>query len=309
MDKNTKKKHEEMLYTSVLIRTLTDECGSGTVVYSKPVKKGSEEYETYILTNYHVIEEAIEVKKEWSTTFQRDIKKEKRATIIVEFFKYKNLSRNIGRISLEADVVAYDKDQDFALIKLRSTESIKYIAKIHSKNVKDICIYDPVYACGCSLGHSPFPTKGEITSMDDEIERQKYWMSSAMIIDGSSGGSIFLIVTNEKGEEESYEFIGIPSMLETLSKSDNKKEKDKKEENKNEDNITHMCYLIPINRIYDWLEEICFQFIFDLKFTSEQCLKMREKKRKKIEEGNNQEEEEEKQLPEKEEEEEKQKDS
>jgi len=302
MNKFTKKKHEEMLYTLSLIKT-TEDCGSGAVIYSKPIKKDSEDYETYVLTNYHVIEKAIEVKKEWNTVFQKDIKKEKRATITVEFFKYQNFSRNVGRIAIDADIVAYDRDQDVALLKLRSNEQIKYVVKMHSKNVKDINIYDKVYACGCSLGHPPVPTKGEITSMDDEIEKQKYWMSSSPIIDGNSGGGIFLVI-NDK-EEESYELVGISTLVETI---DTKKGE--------EEDVAHMCYLIPIDRICDWLEEICYQFIFDSKFTSEQCSKMRKKKRKKIEEENNQaledkeeETEKEKEVEKEEKKEEKQKDS
>lgn len=260
MNKLTKKKHEEILYASVLVHT-NKAGGSGTVIYSKPIKKESEEYETYILTNFHVIEDAIKIGREWDPLLQKDIKKEKRATVTVEFYKYQNMSRNIGRTAIEADIEAYDKDRDIALVKLRSNESVKDIAKLHSKNVKDIHIFDPVYVCGCSLGHSPVPTRGQITSMDDEIEREKYWMSNAQTIYGNSGGGVFLVVNKDKKGEESYEFIGIPSRISVIGFGDS---------------ITHMGYFIPIDKIYDWLEEEIFQFIFDLKFTSEKCAKIRD---------------------------------
>lgn len=256
-----KKKHEEILYASVLVRT-KKAGGSGTVLYSKPTEKGSEEYETYILTNFHVIEDAINVKKEWDPLLAKDVKKETRATVTVEFYKYQNTSRNIGRTAIEADVVAYDADRDIALVKLRSNEIIKYIVKLHSKNVKDIRIFDPVYICGCSLGHSPVPTRGEITSMDDEIDREKYWMSNAQIIYGNSGGSVYLVKTDKNSEY--YEFIGIPSRISVVGFGDS---------------ITHMGYFIPIDSIYKWLTEEIFQFIFDSKFTSKKCEKIRERKK------------------------------
>lgn len=256
-----KKKHEEILYTSVLVRT-GKSGGSGTVIYSKPVEKGSEEYETYILTNFHVIEDAINVKKEWDPLLAKDVKKETRATVTVEFYKYQNTSRNIGRTAIEADIMAYDADRDIALVKLRSNEPIKYVAKLHPKNIKDIRIFDPVYACGCSLGHSPVSTLGQITSMDDEIDREKYWMSSAQTIYGNSGGGVYLVKTDKNSE--CYEFIGIPSRISVIGFGDS---------------ITHMGYFIPIDSIYKWLIEEVFQFVFDSKFTSEECKKMRERKK------------------------------
>lgn len=256
-----KKKHEEILYASVLVRT-GKAGGSGTVIYSKPVEKGSEEYETYILTNFHVIEDAINVKKDWDPLLSKDVKKETRATVTVEFYKYQNTSRNIGRTAIEADIMAYDADRDIALVKLRSNELIKYVVKLHSKNVKDIRIFDSVYACGCSLGHSPVPTRGEITSMDDEIEREKYWMSSSCTIYGNSGGGMYLVKTDKNSEH--YEFIGIPSRISVIGFGDS---------------ITHMGYFIPIDGIYKWFIEEIFQFIFDPKFTSKKCEKMRERKK------------------------------
>jgi len=267
-NKHIEIKHKEILYPSVLVKT-SKAGGSGTVVYSKPISKGSEEYETYVLTNWHVVEAAIAVKREWDPLLSKDVKKETRATVTVEFYRYKNLSCNIGRTAVEADIVAYDKDQDIALVKLRSAEPVKYVARLHPKDVKNIHIFDTVYICGCSLGHSPIPTNGEITSMDDEIDNYKYWMSNGQIIYGNSGGGVYLVKTiivdaQKEKEEEFFEFIGIPSRIEVIGWGDS---------------ITHMGYFIPIGRIYDWLEEEMFQFIFDSKFTSTQCEKMRDKRK------------------------------
>ena len=44
--------------------------------------------------------------------------------------------------------------------------------------------------------------------------------------------------------------------------------------------ITHMGYFIPLHRIYEWLDDNCYQFLYDDVFTSEQCEIMREEKTK-----------------------------
>lgn len=265
MNNNIKKKHDEILYVSALVKT--DKAGgSGTVVYSKPTKKGSEEYETYILTNWHVIEDAISVKKEWDPLLSKRIDKERRKTVNAEFYRYQNMSRNVGRTAIEADIMTYNRDRDIALVKLRSNEQVKNVAKLYLGDVKDVHIFDPVYVCGCSLGHSPIPTRGEITSQDDEIENHPYWMSNGQIIYGNSGGGVFLIKQDEVKGEEEYLFIGIPSRISVVGWGDS---------------ITHMGYFIPIHSIYEWLEKECYQFIYDLKFTSEKCEKMRKKKKEK----------------------------
>ena len=44
------------------------------------------------------------------------------------------------------------------------------------------------------------------------------------------------------------------------------------------DAITHMGYFIPIDRVYNLLEENDYQFIYDDKISIEDCKKARKKK-------------------------------
>ena len=56
--------HTEMLYPTVLVR-LDRGSGSGTVIYSELNEE--QEYESYVLTNYHVIQNSVKITKVWSS--------------------------------------------------------------------------------------------------------------------------------------------------------------------------------------------------------------------------------------------------
>jgi len=257
MDQKIKKCHDEVLYPTVLVRT-RKASGSGTVLYSKLKDQSKSEYETYILTNHHVIDDCIKVSKEWDPMLGAEIKKETRSTVNVEFYRYKHYSRCIGRFSVEADIVTYDKDQDVALLKLRSVEKVPAVAQLYSDDIENIHVFDKVVACGCQLAHPPIHTRGEIMFMDDEIDNYNYWLSNAQIIFGSSGGGIYL---DKNGK---HEFIGIPSRIAMSGWSDA---------------ITHMGYFVPVDRIFTWLKDEYYHFIYDSKVDPAKCEKLRNRKK------------------------------
>ena len=246
--------HIEILYPTVRVRS-KKAGGSGTVLWSEEV---DDEFITYVLTNHHVIEDLITVAKEYDPLVGRDLPRETRGTATVEFFKYKYGSRAIGTYSVEADIVTYGKREDLALLKLRNVEKADYIAKLPPKGKeKEIKIFDKVYAVGASLGHPPIATQGTIVYMDDEIDDEEYWMSTAQTIFGNSGGAVFL--------SDTHEFIGVPSRISVsaigwaLSA------------------ITHMGYFIPFWRVYKWLEEEYYHFIYDSSVDYGQCEKDRKR--------------------------------
>jgi len=263
IEHDVKNLHQQVLYPTVRVRT--DKAGgSGTVIYSKKNAKG--EVETYVLTNHHVIEDAIEIKKTWNAILGKDIKKDIRATVSVEFFKYNNFSHCVGSFGVEADIVAYIEEEDMALLKLRDVETEQpHVAKIYDvKEVNNIHVFDDVVVCGAAMGHAPIPTTGCITCMDDEIENYKYWMSNAQTMFGNSGGAIYR-TGKEKENDGLYEFIGIPSRVAvTISGF-------------SINPITHMGYFIPINRIYRFLQVNYYNFIYDEHKTPEECHEKREK--------------------------------
>jgi len=256
-------KHEQMFYPTVRVRT-KKAGGSGTVVYSK---KHKDEVYTYVITNHHVISDSVHIEKKWDPVLKRKVDKEILDTVFVEFFRYNNYSHTIGSFAVEADIVAYSEvngGQDWALLRVRDKENpADWIANLFPlKDMDDIHIFDDVYAVGASLGHPPVASVGMITYMDDEIEHFKYWMSSAPTIFGNSGGAVY----RWSGINKQYEYVGIPSRISIQPMGFSA------------DAITHMGYFIPIDRIYNLLEDNDYQFIYDDNISIEDCKKSRKAK-------------------------------
>ena len=260
--KEIKQKHIEMFYPTVRVRTQKSG-GSGTVVYSKKNKVDGQVY-TYVITNQHVVSDNIKVVKKWNPVLKRKVDTEILDTVSVEYFRYNNYSNCIGSFAVEADIVAYSEvegGQDWALLRVRDTENTcDYVANLFPMDdIQDVHIFDPVFAVGASLGHPPIASEGIITYMDDEIDHYKYWMSSAQTIYGNSGGACYRYSSKRK----QYDWIGVPSRI-SVSPS-----------GFSSDAITHMGYFIPIERIYNLLDENNYNFIYDDNYTIEDCAKLR----------------------------------
>jgi len=258
------KKHEEMFYPTVRVRT-NKAGGSGTVIYSK---KHGKEVHTYVVTNHHVISDCIHITKKWNPVLKRKVDMEVLDTVQVEYFRYNNYSHCIGSFAVEADIVAYSEvegGQDWALLRVRDKERLcDWVANLFPLNDLDnIHIFDDVHAVGASLGHPPIASEGIITFMDDEIEHYKYWMSSAQTIYGNSGGACYRYSPGRK----KYEWIGVPSRISVQPSGFSS------------DAITHMGYFIPIDRIYELLDENNYNFIYDKDVSLEDCEKERNAKK------------------------------
>ncbi|MBC8436982.1 hypothetical protein H8D85_01515 [bacterium] len=100
-----KKKHIEMMYPTVRVRT-SKSGGSGTVVYSQ---KHEDEWHTYVVTNHHVIADNVQVRKKWDPVKKKKMDTEILDTVQVEFFKYNNYSHCVSSENVEADIVAYSE--------------------------------------------------------------------------------------------------------------------------------------------------------------------------------------------------------
>jgi len=256
-------KHEQMLYPTIRMRT-REAGGSGTVIFSSPNAKG--EVETYVLGCHHVVESAISVKEDWDSLAGRNVRKERLSTVTIEPFRYNNYSHCVGgAASLEGDIVAYNSRFDLALIKLRDKENtFTHVASMIPKDSLDeIHVFDQVWCAGAALGHPPLVTTGELMCLDDEIEDLKYMLSNAMSIFGNSGGAIF----RYSEERNRYEYIGIPARITTMPKGFFGFE-----------TVSWMGYGIPPERLYQFLEGNCYQFIYDDSKTIEECQEERNKK-------------------------------
>lgn len=253
--------HNEVLYPTVRVMSL-DLGGSGTVVYSK--KNSRSKVDTYIMTNFHVVENAITIEEKWIASIGKKMDKEFKKTVRVETFKYNNFSRCIGSNSIEADIVAYDQDEDMALLKTRDVENVipNVVHIFPIVSIDEICIFDKVYNVGATLGHPPIPSLGEITFMDDEIDNYNFWLVSAAMYFGDSGGATMRFDTSRCR----WEYIGIPSQGEYSPDGIN--------------TVPNFGYMIPIDRIYRFWDENCYQFIYDPNADIDKCYEAREKNKK-----------------------------
>lgn len=254
------KQHAEILWPTVRIHT-EKAWGSGTIVYSEVNAKG--EFVSYVLTCHHVIADNIKIEKKFDHRVGYDIKKEIRIPVEIEFFYYEKMSRCMGIAgSCKADIVAYDEDGDIALLEFKKTSKTQPVATLFPKNREDeVHVFDEVWACGAALAHEPIATKGIINFMNEILENGvEYWMSSAQIIFGNSGGSLF----RYSEERDKYEFLGMPARI-SISMS-----------GFSADPITHMGFFVPITRIYEFLDNHFFQYIYDKNETFETCKKKME---------------------------------
>jgi len=258
-----RKEHEDMIYPTVRVRT-TKAGGSGLIVYSKPTPNNPKKYETYIMTCQHVIDEAIKKVKKKHPFANRTIEVEVRELVQVEVFEYEEMSTIVGASAYTAEIMAWDKQYDLALLKLNTTKKFDYVAKLYPKGKSDdIKLLMKLCSCGCSLGHEPILNKGQLNGKHDIIENEEYWLSTANTIFGNSGGSDFL--------DETHEYIGITARISGYQLGFSV------------DIITWMGFVIPIDTIYKFWDKQLFMFIYDEAFTSEQCAKLREEKREEEE--------------------------
>ena len=257
-------KHAQLLYPMVRVRT-EKAGGSGTIIYSKEIPDKKGRFETYLLSNFHVVEEAVKQEKQWNPLLQRDVKKDMLAEVSVEQFDFEYVSWEPTTRGYKADVMIYDKNMDIALLKIKSIKPFPYVAKMFPKEEERerLRMFTPVYAIGCGLGHPTFQTRGQLAGFNDIIDNYPYWLSTAPTIFGNSGGAVFLA--------ETAEYIGIPSRLPVIMLGFGANA------------ITHMSYFIPIISIYKFLSSNLFQFIYDPAYTSVQCDKLRKEKREQDE--------------------------
>lgn len=264
-DEKIKEIHKHVLYP--VVRVLTERAaGTGIVIYSAPtpetkdlLDKDDIEYESYVVTCWHVISDAIKFVKKWSSIAKKDITVEANEIVRVEVFKYEKLSRCVGGTTLDAEIVAYDKPYDVALLRVRCSEKIDYVAKLYPKGKgDDIKQGAPMISCGCSMAHEPFFTFGNLSSKHDQIEAKEYWMTSANLIFGNSGGPVFL--------DNTFEYIGNTARVASVQLGFGV------------DIITWMGFFIPIDSVYAFLDENFFQFIYDKTTDSQKCEKLRKAK-------------------------------
>jgi len=138
--------------------------GTGVTIWST---KHENTIYSYIITNRHVVTDS--------------------EVVLVEQFKYLNNKKIAEIVTYEGRVVAKGVLKDLALIEIKSPRTVGKVSLfITKKELKNVSLYDPIYACGCALGNPPFITSGNLAVYGD-----KHHIVTAFGIFGSSGGGVF----------------------------------------------------------------------------------------------------------------------
>jgi len=247
--------YEKALYPCVRVRT-NKAGGSGQVIWS------NERDGTFVLTCEHVVDDAITIKEEWSSVLQRMVKKDVLSEVYVDFFKYDLKDRAVGAEEIKAEIIAYDKNEDLALLRLLDPTPRKYVAKVAPDDY-EVKYFEEVVTIGAALGHEPIATVGNICGFKDVIDNRDYMLSTAPSIFGSSGGATFTT--------RDWTLIGMPARISVILTGFAA------------DPITHMGYIIPYWRINKFFRDQMMDFLLDPSVSYEECLKRREEARKKSE--------------------------
>jgi len=230
------------------------------VLYVEPAPDAAEMWDWYVLTNEHVVDNLIKIEERWDAVLKRDVKRDILGTPTVEVFTYAYTSRTVGHTGLQAEIVAYDKEEDLALLKVRVPYPHKHTAQLIPRDrVNALVAFTPVWNVGCGMGEKPVITFGYLSGFGFEIENKDYFLVTAPSIFGNSGGSTFL--------EETGEMIGVPARITvaTLGWS--------------ADVVTHMGFSITAERIYAFLDNQVYDFVYGSGRTSVQCAEERKAKR------------------------------
>jgi len=163
--------------------------------------------------------------------------------VILKFFDYDN-SKLVSANTIKGQIIAYDKNHDLAAIKLVSTRQVPYVSTIIPRDEIDgLQIADPVWVCGCSLLHDPFPNPGTLTYLREMIEQKEYIMQNAPSIFGNSGGGLFHGVTGH--------LLGLTSRITVTQLGFGL------------DVQTWMGFSTHPDRLYEFFEHQELQFIYD----------------------------------------------
>jgi len=175
-------KLEHVLYPSVRVLN-GNGGGSGTVVYSED-REGDGTFETYVLTNHHVIDNLIRIERKWDNLTKSYRNEENNEQADVELFSYANGGSTITKSVVKANIVAYIANEDIALLHLVHPFQIEHVARILPED-KKLRLFQEIYAVGCPLLVDPMFTKGEVTDLDNTIDKKSYIGGTANIIWGN----------------------------------------------------------------------------------------------------------------------------
>jgi hypothetical protein len=247
---------EQVLVPVVRVRAAKAR-GSATVVHSSSAG-------TYLITNHHVVDDNISYKEVWDELLKRNVKKEFTSLVEVDFSRIDDCGVVSGVNSCYAEVVISNKERDMALLRLVKDQAVYRTAIFYPEALcEKVPILTELACAGAALGEKPIVTLGLLNGVQIEIDNYEYYMTSAQSIFGNSGGAVFA------QHEDVWKYMGIPSRIPVIPIGFGGNA------------VTHMGLFIPVARIYGWLRDNCYEFLWDESTTKGACDLAREKKREK----------------------------
>ena len=191
--------------------------GSGVILKSQLVGGSSDEFQTLLLTSWHVVRDI----RSDSVDEDRPI-----PVMLRDAFGEKR--------HLTATLIAYDAPLDSALLRVDSTEAFPVGATLPTRESLEAArVFDSIVAVGCPLGNDPIPTKGHLSDLYHSVSSERFWMISAPTYIGNSGGGIY--------SGTSHELLGIFSKIYTHGAI-------------RPTVIPHMGLVTPLEEFYDWID-------------------------------------------------------
>lgn len=204
------------------------ERGSGVLVHSEAGL-------TLVITNAHVVEDDVKDEKKLDET----------PFIAIDRYSYDNRGKLKGFFRSQAEIVAYDRSNDLAMLRLRDDDIVNDLAHLPTDDfITNLCLFDEVYVVGCSLGGFPVPSKGILSALNGEYENREYWMSSAPVVFGNSGGGAFAYDSTTN----TFRLMGIPTAIMFLQGDD--------EHKPSGDILPHINYIVPAYRVRSFIEYV-----------------------------------------------------
>lgn len=191
--------------------------GSGVLLKSQLIEDTTDEYQTLLLTSWHVV---------------RDI----RADAVQEDAPIPVMLRDAQGVKrhFTATLVAFDVPLDACLLEVDSVERFDVGAKLPTRDsLQSARVFDPIVAVGCPLGNDPIPTKGHLSDLHHSVSAERFWMISAPTYIGNSGGGIY------SGSD--HALLGIFSKIYTHGAI-------------RPTVIPHMGLVTPLEEFYDWID-------------------------------------------------------
>ena len=235
----------EMLYPTVMIDTGRGGVGSGTVIFSDRRSHQSKDIWSLVITNFHVVKNAVSIHKEFDPKQGKEIQKETRRPVHVRLWDYNDFSTAVGTTGRIGRIVAWDQGRDLALLRLDDQERvIEHVAVLWDTKDGGPYLFQTTWAIGSGLGNPPYPTQGLLSGIAGKDQQGKsLYLSSAPIIFGNSGGSLWAFSTRR----DTFEMIGIPSMISGYGWGKI---------------VPHMAWSRPISEIREFLSDNDFGFVF-----------------------------------------------